>query len=271
MKEKAISWVLAGGLIGAVVGPNLAVAARDALVQPFAGAYVALVAIAALALALISRIDFPPLNAPGVVPVQGRPLREIARQPVFIVATMACALGYGVMGLLMSATPIAMAQCSHPFSAVALVLEWHVVGMYAPSFFTGALIRRVGALPVMATGLLLNIVCVAVALSGVDLMHFMVALVTLGVGWNFLFVGGTTLATEAYRPEERTTAQAAVDFSVYVTMTLTAFGSGALVTTGGWSAMNVGTLGPLLLLGAALGWLGWHQRGLRRAAVARPG
>jgi MFS family permease len=267
MKEKAISWVLAGGLIGAVVGPNLAVAARDALVQPFAGAYLALVGIAALALVLISRIDFPPLNAPGVAVVQGRPLREIARQPVFIVATMACALGYGVMGLLMSATPIAMAQCGHPFSAVALVLEWHVVGMYAPSFFTGALIRRFGALPIMVIGLLLNIACVMVALSGVDLMHFMVALITLGLGWNFLFVGGTTLATEAYRPEERTTAQAAVDFSVYATMTLTAFGSGALVTTGGWSAMNWGTLAPLALLGAALLWLAWHLRG---GAVGRP-
>ena len=124
----------------------------------------------------------------------GRPLREIARQPVFIIAVAAAALGYGVMNLLMAATPIAMAQCSHPFSAAALVLEWHVLGMFVPSFFTGHLIRRFGTLPVMTVGLLLNIACVAFALSGTELMHFMGALFVLGVGWNFLYIGGTTLA-----------------------------------------------------------------------------
>ncbi len=268
MKEKAISWVLAGGLIGAVVGPNLATATRGALPQPFAGAYIALVGVALLAMLLMSRIQFPPLVAVGSAPVQGRPLREIARQPVFIVAVTACALGYGVMSLLMSATPIAMAQCSHPFASAALVLEWHVVGMYLPSFFTGALIKRFGALPIMAIGLLLNIGCVLIALSGIDLMHFLAALITLGVGWNFLFIGGTTLATTAYRPEERTTAQAAVDFCVYATMTVTAFGSGALVTTGGWVAMNKGSLLPLAMLGAALLWLALRQRKAGLAAVS---
>jgi MFS family permease len=229
-----------------------------------ASAVVVLLFVAAVvAMALMSRIRFPPMVEAGTVPKVGRPLREIARQPVFIVAVAACALGYGVMGLLMSATPIAMAQCSHPFASTALVLEWHVVGMYAPSFFTGSLIRRFGALPVMAVGLALNVACVLIALSGVVLMHFLAALITLGVGWNFLFIGGTTLATQAYRPEERTTAQAAVDFSVYTTMTITAFGSGALVTTGGWQAMNFGTLLPLALLGGALVWLAF----LRRAAA----
>ncbi len=260
MKEKAISWVLAGGILGAVVGPNLAIVSRDALPQPFAGAYLALVGIALLSLLLMSRIQFPPLNEPGVTPARGRPLREIARQPIFIVAVAGCALGYGVMNLLMAATPIAMAQCSHPFAAAALVLEWHVVGMYGPSFFTGSLVKRWGALRVMGIGLALNIVCVLIALHGIDLMHFMAALVVLGVGWNFLYIGGTTLATEAYRPEERTTAQAAVDTCVYSTMTLTAFGSGALVTTGGWTAMNIGSLLPLGLLGAALLWLAWRRR-----------
>lgn len=266
MKERAISWVLGGGLIGAVIGPNLSTAARDALPQPFAGAYLALVGVALVAFAIVSRIEFPPIVAPGGGGPAGRPLREIARQPVFIVAAAACALGYGVMNLLMAATPIAMSQCSHPFSSAALVLEWHVVGMYAPSFFTGALIRRFGVLAVMATGLALNVVCIAIALSGVDLMHFLAALITLGVGWNFVYIGGTTLATEAYRPEERTTAQAAVDFTVYGTMTLTAFGSGALVTTGGWQAMNTGALVPLSLLGAALMWLA-----LQRRRVVQPG
>ncbi|MDE2454791.1 MAG: MFS transporter [Burkholderiales bacterium] len=266
LKEKAISWVLAGGLIGAVVGPNLAVAARNTLPQPYAGVYLALVAIALLALFVMSRIEFPPLTLHGESGASGRPLAEIARQPVFIVAVAACALGYGIMNLLMAATPIAMAQCSHPFSAAALVLEWHVVGMYLPSFATGHLVKRIGALPVLAMGLVLNAACIAIALSGIDLMHFMAALVTLGVGWNFLYVGGSTLATQAYRPEERTTAQAAVDFCVYSTMTLTAFGSGALVTTGGWAAMNAGALLPLALLGAALVWLTLRQRGVAPVA-----
>ena len=184
---------------------------------------------------------------------------------MFVVAVAGCALGYGVMNLLMAATPIAMAQCAHPFSAAALVLEWHVLGMFVPSFFTGSLIKRFGALPVMTVGLVLNFACVAIALSGVELMHFLAALFVLGVGWNFLFIGGTTLATEAYRPEERTTAQAAVDFWVYTTMTLTSFGSGALVTTGGWTFMNVGSLLPLGLLAAALAWLAWLRRGAQNA------
>ena len=251
-KEKAISWVLAGGILGGVVGPNLASLTRDALDRPFAGAYLALTVLALLAMLLMQFIRFPPLTQPGQVAQTGRPLREIVRQPVFIVAVAACALGYGVMNLLMAATPIAMAQCGHPFSAAALVLEWHVIAMYLPSFFTGNLIKRVGVWPVLVAGLLLNGVCVAIALAGVDLMHFLAALVTLGLGWNFLYIGGTTLATEAYRPEERTTAQAAVDFCVYATMTFTSFGSGALVTTGE-------ALLPLALLAAALAWIRWRR------------
>lgn len=267
-KEKAISWVLAGGILGAVVGPNLASATREWFVQPFVGVYVALMGVAVLGLVVVSLIRFAPLPGAGSAAPQGRALREIARQPVFIVAVAACALGYGVMNLLMAATPIAMAQCAHPFSAAALVLEWHVLGMFVPSFFTGSLIKRFGVLPVMAVGLVLNFACVAIALSGVELMHFLAALFALGVGWNFLFIGGTTLATEAYRPEERTTAQAGVDFWVYSTMTLTSFGSGALVTTGGWTFMNVGSLVPLALLAAALGWLAWLRRRGGRALAA---
>lgn len=266
-KERAISWVLAGGILGGVVGPQLANLTRDVLPVPFAGAYAALVVVALMSLAVISFIPFPPLPLPN--PAQpGRPLREIARQPVFIAAVMACALGYGVMSLLMTATPIAMAQCRHPFSSAALVLEWHVLGMFVPSFFTGSLIKRFGVMPILVAGLVLNIACVAIALSGIDLMHFIGALLLLGVGWNFLYVGGTTLFTEAYRPEERTTAQAAMDFWVYLTMTVTAFGSGALVTTGGWTWMNLGTLLPLALLGATLLWLARQRRAGAAAAIA---
>jgi MFS family permease len=268
LKEKAISWLLAGGLMGAVIGPNLASSAKDSMSHPFTGAYLALMVVALLAFILMSQITFPPLNDPQQVQAKGRPLREIAKQPGFIIACIACALSYGIMNLLMAATPIAMAQCQHPFSAAVWVLEWHVVGMYAPSFFTGDLIKRFGALSIMVVGLLLNFACVAVALSGIDLNHFLVALFLLGVGWNFLYIGGTTLATENYRPEEKTTAQSAVDFSVYATMTLTAFGSGALVTTGGWTAMNLGSLFPLALMGAALIWLKIKQNKDRALTVS---
>ena len=259
-KERAISWVLAGGILGAVAGPNLASATRDALPVAFAGAYAALVGIALLSLATLSLIRFPPLPLPSAER-PGRPLREIAAQPVFVVAVLTCALGYGVMSLLMSATPIAMSQCAHPFKSTALVLEWHVLGMFVPSFFTGTLIRRFGALPVMAVGVLLNLACIAVALSGVDLMSFLLALLALGVGWNFMFIGGTTLFTEAYRPEEKTTAQAAMDTVIFTTMTLTSFSSGALVTTQGWTLLNIGSLVPVLAAAAGLAWLALQRRG----------
>ena len=258
-KERAISWVLAGGIIGGVVGPNLASWSRDAMAQPFAGAYLALMGVGALSLLIMAFIPFPALPGQGSTGLQGRPTAEIVRQPVFIIAAAGCAIGYGVMNLLMAATPIAMAQCSHPFSATALVLEWHVLGMYAPSFFTGKLVRRFGVLPIMGIGLALNIVCVIFALNGTDVMHFLGALLVLGVGWNFLYIGASTLATEAWRPEERTRGQAALDFCVYATMTLTSFASGALVTTGGWTAMNLGSLLPIALLAAALVWL-WRLR-----------
>jgi predicted MFS family arabinose efflux permease len=269
-KERALSWVLAGGILGGVVGPNLAQWSRTLLDAPFAGAYLALVGVALLALAVISCIEFPPLPGQGTGGGAGRSVSQIVRQPVFIVAAAACAISYGVMNLLMAATPIAMQQCSHPFSAAALVLEWHVLGMFIPSFFTGRLVQRFGALKVMAAGLLLNLGCVAFALSGQDVMHFLGALLVLGVGWNFLFIGGSTLATRAWRPEEKTQGQAALDFCVYATMTITSFASGALVTVGGWTLMNVGALLPLALLGAALGWLAWQQSrgGIAPAAPA---
>ena len=266
-KERAISWVLAGGIIGAVVGPNLASATRDTLPVPFAGAYAALALVALMSFVVMSFIRFPPLPLPSAAH-PGRPLREIARQPVFIVAVLACSLGYGVMNLLMAATPIAMAQCSHPFKSAALVLEWHVLGMFVPSFFTGSLIKRFGALPVMGVGVLLNLVCIAVALSGVELMQFLIALVALGLGWNFLYIGGTTLFTEAYRPEEKTTAQAAMDFCVFSTMTVTSFFSGALVTTQGWTWLNWGSLLPISLTAAALLWLTMRRRATRLRAPA---
>jgi MFS family permease len=267
-KEKAISWVLAGGIIGAFTGPNLTQWTREWLPAPFAGTYLALVGVALLALFAVSFIEFPPLRSGAAEPAIGRPLREIAAQPAFVVAVLGAAVGYGVMNLLMAATPIAMQQCRHPFSAAALVLEWHVLGMFVPSFFTGHLIRRFGTLPVMAAGAGLNFVCVAVALSGVELMEFLVALFALGVGWNFLFTGATTLLTTTYRPEERTTAQGAMDTCVFATMAVSSFASGALVTTHGWTWLNAGSLLPLLLVSAALVWLGVVRRRARPAVPA---
>jgi len=170
------------------------------------------------------------------------------------------------MNLLMAATPIAMQICSLPFSDAALVLEWHVIGMFAPGFFTGHLIRRFGALPVMGAGLLLNLGCIAVALSGVELHHFIVALFLLGVGWNFLFTGSTTLSLTAYAPEERDRAQGALNFCVFATLALTSFASGVLVTTQGWQLLNVGSLVPVVLTGAALLWLARRKRAVRSAA-----
>lgn len=267
MKEKAISWVLAGGILGGVAGPSLASATRDLLAVPFAGAYASLVIVALLSLATLSFIRFPPLPLPSAAN-PGRPWHVLARQPTFAIAVLSAALGYGVMNLLMAATPIAMAQCSHPFSATALVLEWHVLGMFVPSFFTGSLIKRFGVLPVMAVGVALNAVCIAVALSGVELMQFTVALLALGVGWNFVFIGGTTLLTETYRPQERTTAQATMDTTVMATMTLTALGSGALVTTQGWTWLNLGSIVPVALMAAALVWLAGVRRAAGRSAAA---
>ena len=265
-KDRAISWVLAGGIIGAVAGPNLALATRNVLPVEFAGAYAALALVALCSLVTMSFIRFPPLPVPTAA-APGRPLREIAVQPVFIVAVVACAFGYGVMNLLMAATPIAMSMCAHPFASTALVLEWHVLGMFVPSFFTGSLIKRFGAVPVMAAGVVLNVVCIGVALSGVELERFLVALFALGVGWNFLYIGGTSLFTTAYRPEEKTTAQAALDTTVFSTMTLTSFSSGALVTMQGWTLLNAGSLLPVTVVAGALVWFAIARR---RAMSIRP-
>jgi MFS family permease len=264
-KEKALSWVLAGGIVGAFIGPALANASVDMLPVRYAGAYLVLIGVAAVAFVALSFIQFPPHKAPAPGASSGRPLAEIARQPTFIVAVAAGALGYGVMNLLMAATPLAMQQCKHPFESATLVLEWHVLGMFVPSFFTGHLIKRFGALPVMGVGVVLNLVCVAVALSGVDLMQFLVALFVLGVGWNFLYTGGSTLLTTTYRPEEKNKAQGAMDTCVFATMALSSFSSGALVTTQGWTLLNLGSLLPIALVGGALLWLAAKQRGAGRA------
>jgi MFS family permease len=265
VREKAVSLVMAGGLLGAVIGPNLAARTRDLFSVPFAGAYASLAIVALVAMALLSFIRFPaaPTKSESA---GGRPLSEIVRQPLFVVAAGAGALGFGVMNLLMAATPIAMQQCGLPFSDAALVLQWHVIGMFAPGFFTGHLIKRFGPLPIMGVGVLLNLGCIAVALTGVDLHQFLVALFLLGVGWNFLFTGSTTLSLSAYAPQERDRAQGALNFAVFATLAVSSLASGVLVTTQGWSWLNYGSLLPIVLTGAGLLWL--HLRGSARPATA---
>ena len=251
-REKAVSLVMAGGLMGAIIGPNLAKYTKNWLELPFAGAYVALSVIALLSMALMACIEFPPVAATKSIDQTGRPLQEIARQPVFIVATLSAALGYGVMNLLMAATPLAMQVCGLSFEDTAWVLQWHVIGMFAPGFVTGHLIQRFGVLTIMGVGVLLNMACISIALSGVDLHQFLFALFLLGVGWNFLFTGSTTLSMQAYSSQEKDKAQAAINFCVFATMAVTSFASGALVTTQGWTWLNWGSLLPVAITASGL-------------------
>jgi MFS family permease len=259
-REKAVSLVMAGGLIGAILGPNLASRTKGLFDTPFMGAYLALMAVALLGMVLMAFIQFPAEPPQKAGASGGRPLREIMRQPVFIVAAAAGALSYGVMNLLMAATPLAMQVCGYAFSDAALVLEWHVIGMFAPGFFTGHLIKKFGTLPVMGVGVVLNLVCIVVALSGVELQQFVIALFLLGVGWNFIFTGSTTLSMRAWTPAEKDRGQAAINFFVFATMAVTSFASGALVTTRGWTWLNLGSLLPVVLTAVALVWLAIQQK-----------
>ena len=253
-RAKAISLVLAGGIAGGFLGPQASVWAKDLLGVPFLGSFLVLSAFALVALGVQSQVCVPP---PTMEETRGggRPLSQIVRQPVFIVAALSAALGYGIMNLLMTATPLAMSFCSHPFSAAAFVIEWHVVGMYAPGFFTGSLVRRFGALRVIAAGIVLMVACVAVALSGIALWQFWAALVLLGVGWNFMYIGGTTLLINAYTPPEKAKTQGMNDVIVFTVMSISSFSSGALISAAGWDRMNLGALPLLAVVASAVLWL----------------
>ena len=265
-KEKAVSLVLAGGLLGAVVGPNLAAYTRNLTSTPFTGAYLTLAVAALLSMVVMAQMQFPLVPKLTSSSDTGRPMSEIWRQPVFVVATLGAALGYAVMNLLMAATPLAMQVCGMSFENIAWVLEWHVLGMFAPGFFTGHLIKRFGVLRIMGVGVLLNLVCIAVALNGEDLTHFTVALFVLGVGWNFLFTGSTTLSLEAYTPAEKDKAQGAINFFTFLLMALSSFASGALINTQGWAWLNIGAAVPVVITGAGLWWLSLQRVTKPRAA-----
>lgn len=259
-RDKAVSWVLAGGILGAVIGPNLASWTKDFFSTAFLGAYLILSIAAFIGILMMQCIQFPEEFKTQHALSDGRPLKSILSQPVFMVAVIGAALGYGVMNLLMAATPLAMQICGLPFSDTALVLEWHVIGMFAPGFFTGALIQRFGTLKIMGVGACLNFLCILIALTGVDLHQFLTALFLLGVGWNFLFTGSTSLAMTAYKPNERDKAQASINFFVFGTMAFTSFGSGALVTSQGWNILNFGSLIPVIITALALLWLATQNK-----------
>ncbi|MBU0752240.1 MAG: MFS transporter [Gammaproteobacteria bacterium] len=258
-KSRAISLTLAGGILGGIIGPELSKHTRALLEPTFMASYLVLAVFAFLSLLIASRLDIPPLSG-AEQHAKGRPLREIALQPKFIVAVLAAACGYGVMNLLMTATPIAMDLCRYPFNDAAFVLEWHVIGMFAPSFFTGHLIRRFGVLPIMFIGALLNFLCIGVALSGISVMHFWWALTLLGVGWNFLYIGGTTLLTETYRPEEKAKAQGFNDFLVFAVQGMTSLASGVLITGEGWNTLNLIAIPAIAVTAIATLALWWRQR-----------
>jgi predicted MFS family arabinose efflux permease len=255
-KSRAISLTLTGGILGGIIGPEVGKLTRTLLEPTYLASYAALIGFAALAMLIASRLTIPPLTVAEQNAV-GRPLHLIARQPAFIVAVLAAACGYGVMNLLMTATPLAMDICGLPFADTAFILQWHVIGMFAPSFFTGNLIKRFGVLAVLIIGAALMFLCIGIALSGVTLMHFWWALVLLGVGWNFLFIGGTTLLTETYRPEEKAKVQGSNDFMVLGVQGLTSLSSGMLVTSTGWASLNAFALPIVAMttLATALLWL----------------
>jgi MFS family permease len=258
-KPKAISYVLAGGLVGGIVGPEISKYTRVMMEPMFLATYASLFVYCAVAMAIVSRLRLPPI-AEIHSDEPARPLARIARQPVFIVAAGSAALGYGTMNLLMTATPLAMGFCGLPYAASATVIGSHVIAMFAPSFFTGSLIRRFGVLNVMLAGAACQFACVAVALSGQLVMHFWWALVLLGVGWNFLYIGGSTLLTEAYRPSERAKVQGANEVTIFSVQAVSAFSSGVLVNAKGWATLNHVALPLITISFMAVVWLMAHRR-----------
>jgi predicted MFS family arabinose efflux permease len=263
-RATAISLVLAGGLAGGILGPTLTRATLDAVGPHFAGAYLTLIGFALVTMALLRFLRVPP--PPEVERTSsGRPLAQLAAQPAFLISVASAAIGYGVMNFMMTSTPIAMQVCGHPFGDAAFVISSHVIAMFAPSFFTGTLIRRAGTLPVMFTGALLNFAAIGVGLSGISVAHFWLALVFLGVGWNFLYIGGTTLLTTTYRPEERAKVQGANDQTIFIVMAVSSFTSGMTVTAAGWQRVNFVAVPLVLTVAMAIVWYALHSR---KAAAA---
>ncbi|MCW8884400.1 MAG: MFS transporter [Motiliproteus sp.] len=245
-KNRAISMTLAGGIIAAVIGPNLAIYSRSWLDgSPFIGAFVGLLCLYIISLLLITGIKIS--DAETHDDQQGeRSLITILMQPEFFIAVIAAMVAYAVMALVMTATPLAMDHQGFHFDDSAIVIQWHVIGMFAPSFFTGRLIERFGIYRILVTGALLNLACLLINISGQSYSHFMLALILLGVGWNFMFISATQLVTESYRTAEKAKSQAMNEFFVFSAVTLSALASGWMETTLGWQLLNLSML-PLIV------------------------
>ena len=254
-RAKAVAWVLAGGICAAVIGPQLVILTKD-LWPPylFAGTFLAQSACAIIAAAVLTLLKLPAAPAAVRSFADGRPLIEIVREPRFIVAVGCGVASFGVMNLMMTAAPLAMVMCHHSVGEAALGIQWHVIGMYAPSFFTGTLIARLGLRTMIAIGLFLLVAAASIGLLGTALWNFWIALALLGVGWNFAFIGATTLVTECHGPRERNKVQAFNDFLVFGSTAIGSLSSGALLTLYGWSAVN-GVVFPVAIVAAAL--LAW--------------
>lgn len=255
-RARALSWVMVGGVFSGVLGPQLVTWTMD-LWQPylFAASYVAQAAVALVAMAVLAGVDLPrPVHAERLAGSQGgRPMLTIISQPRFIVAALCGVITYTLMNLVMTSAPLAMRLCDLPVSASNAAIQWHVIAMYGPSFFTGAIIARIGAQRVVAAGLVLLAAAAAFGLAGVALANFTIGLILLGIGWNFGFVGASSLVLETHRPEERTGVQSFNDFLVFGTMAIGSFSSGQLLVLYGWATVNWVVLPPVAVGLVALG------------------
>lgn len=258
-KPKAISWVMAGGVVAAVAGAQLVIATRELLGPvPFVGGFAACIALGLVAFFIMSFLDIPPLAQEEQADT-GRPLPEIMKQKLFIVAAACGVTGYALMTLVMTATPLAMIGCGFDVDDAATVIQWHILSMFLPSFFTGNLIARFGVYKIIGLGLVCLTACGVVALGGLEIERFMIALIFLGLGWNFTFLGATTLLTECYTPSERNKVQAINDLLVFGFVAVASFASGGLLNGFGWDAVNY-ALFPFVVIAAALAlWIGRRE------------
>jgi MFS family permease len=262
-KSRAISYVLLGGVVAAVVGPNLGIMTRNAITDlPFAGSYLSVTGLFIIMFCVLAFLKLPRPTRPmiGESKDSGRHLRHIMQQPKFIVAMLCATLGYATMSFVMTATPLAMNGHAHSLSDTSFVIQWHVLGMFAPSFITGYLILRFGVLKIMFTGGLLGLLCVSTNLLGHSVWHYWLALTLLGVSWNFLYVGGTTLLTETYTVAEKGKAQGVNDFTIFTIVTIASLTSGVLLHNFGWQIVNIGVIPLLLLILISITWLALKQR-----------
>jgi predicted MFS family arabinose efflux permease len=258
-RPKVVSWVLAGGVFAAILGPQLVIFTKD-LLPPhlFAASYLGQSACAVAAACVLQFVKVPPLAQARRGSV--RSLREIVGNSRFIVAVACGMASYGMMNMVMTSAPLAMVGCGHSVTDATLGIQWHVLAMYAPSFITGSLIARFGVERITGVGLLLIAVTAVVAISGISVAHFWSALILLGIGWNLSFIGATTMVTQCHRPHERNKVQAFNDFLIFGSMALSSFSSGQLLEKFGWSTINEVIFPTIFVAGALLVWLALRPR-----------